>query len=429
MLGLILPLLVLIFVFTGIQLANEMKSLNESYQIRSRFAFETVHKTLLLTVENAPETFLNNAKLEVVFEQLESAHEGIGIVAYSLFDRQIFAGKDIEWNGFDEKAVEVALYHYQEHGKPYLVRVNKEAKRLYCYFPLKNQEGNLSYIVRVRFPLANIKEALAQSRWTLSLMIVMIILTGAAIGHRLSRSIVKPIQVLNQATQEILRGNLGQHVEIRTGDEIETLARTFNKMSDALKEMKQKAQDSNPLTQLPGNQGIFQDLKKRILERQKFVLFHTDLDRFKVFNDHFGLAKGDDAIKMTADLLRLAIREKGGQDDFIGHQGGDDFVIITRPNRAREFADFIVREFDQRVVKALYPKEDVERGHTLQIDRRRLAETGEEVMTQFPLLAISLAGVSNAKKDFADYFECMSAAVSVKKEVKKSIESSYLIKE
>ncbi len=427
MFGLTFPLLFLSVAFTAIQLRNEMRTIRESYQIRSRFAFETVNRTLEITLRD-PEVSQNRDTVLMLMQQLENAHEGITICLYSLLERGLIPESCSAWSGFDEKSTEASLYQKQQ-GKPYLVKVQKTQRKLIAYIPLNNSEGDPGWIVRVEFPLGNVKEALANSRWTLIMMILMIIFTGFAIGYRLSESIVKPMITLDEATREILKGHLGKHVHIETGDEIEALATTFNQMSDSLKEMKQKAQDSNPLTGLPGNQGIFQALKKKIHERQKFVLFHTDLDRFKVFNDHFGLAKGDEAIKKTADLLRKALKEKGGEEDFIGHQGGDDFVIITRPSRAVEMGEFITKQFETDVVAALYPKEDIERGYTLQMDRRRLAETGEEVMAQFPLLAISLAGVSTAKKDFADYFDCMSAAVSVKKEVKKIIQSSYMIKE
>ena len=86
-------------------------------------------------------------------------------------------------------------------------------------------------------------------------------------------------------------------------------------------------------------------------------------------------------------------------------------------------------QVDSEVVASLYVKEDLERGYTLHLDRRRQAETGEEVMRQFPLLSVSLAGVSTAKKDYADYFDFFNVVSEVKKEVKKVIKSSYLIRE
>jgi hypothetical protein len=104
-------------------------------------------------------------------------------------------------------------------------------------------------------------------------------------------------------------------------------------------------------------------------------------------------------------------------------------VNITRVQKAKEVAEAVCSMFKQEVVLALYPKEDYDRGYTMQMDRRRQTETGETVMVPFPLIAISLAGVTNAKTDFADYNDCMNRVAPVKKEVKKVIESSYIIRE
>ncbi len=195
-------------------------------------------------------------------------------------------------------------------------------------------------------------------------------------------------------------------------------------------QMKQRAEDSNPLTGLPGNQGIFNEIKRRIHEKQKFVVFHTDLDRFKAFNDYYGLAKGDEVIKQTAAILRDALREKGAKSDFVGHQGGDDFIVIVGQHHSKEVAEYVTSRFESRIVKAFYNKDDYERGYMVGIDRRAELAPGEVAKpAQIPLMAISLAGVSNGKKDFADYFDCLERAVKVKTEVKKIPGSCYQIQE
>lgn len=428
MTGVTLPMLFLILVFTAIQLANEIGSLNKVFKLRSRFALETIQKTLSLTLASHAGKAETTA-LTAAVRELERIHNDSQITLFDLLKHETIVNQAKAWDANDKKLMEHSLNDFQQKKLPYLVKVNKERQLFSAYIPIANTSGSLLYVAKVTIPLINMQQALSNSRMSLLLMIIVIIFTGLTISFRLSRSIVKPILTLNEATEEIVKGKLGKHVHIKTGDEIENLANTFNHMSDALEQMKQEATDANPLSGLPGNQGIFKNLKKRIHEKQKFVLFHTDLDRFKVFNDHYGLAKGDEAIVATAKLLKEAKEKIGSEDDFVGHQGGDDFVVITRPQKAKELAEWITKEFDDRVVKSLYAREDIERGYILQLDRRRLAETGEEVMTEFPLLALSLAGVSSAKKDFADYFDCMSSAVSVKKEVKAVIESSYLIKE
>jgi diguanylate cyclase (GGDEF)-like protein len=425
MTGLTFPLFMLAAIFMALQLTSEMRAVNQAQQATSRLALHSIYQNLAHTLE----TGAGPEALGKTIAELQKFHTGISIALFDLLNREILVAGDTPWAEFDRQAVENALLEKKDRGRPFLVRVNRELGKLTAYIPLGTERSGPVYVARLHFPLANLGTALANSRMTLLVILAMITGTGIAIGLRLAKSIVRPIQTLHAASREIVKGNLGMQVDIRTGDEIEMLARTFNEMSEALKTMKQQAVDSNPLTGLPGNQGIFRELKHRIHERQKFVLFHIDLDRFKVFNDHFGLAKGDEAIKATAEILARAPKAAGTGDDFVGHQGGDDFVYLTRPAKAREVAEFVIREFDDKAVRALYKPEDIKRGYILQIDRRHLAETGEERMVEFPLLAISLAGVSSVKRDFADYFDCMSMAVTVKKEVKKDIRSSYIIKE
>ena len=428
MIRLTLPLLLLSAVFTGTQQTNQMNAMNEFYKIESRYAFDSIQKALSIEMKNE-KSLTDLQTLGAKLETMSQFHHVAPLQIFDLLDRKpLFVHVEPQWIPLDHQGIEESLYQKQL-GNPYHVRVDKKARKLIAYIPLEGPSEAQIFAARVIVPLASVKGALNQSAWTLALMIFFITLTGIYIGRGLAQSIIKPIRTLNEATREIVKGHLGKSVDIRTGDEIQTLGETFNHMSDSLQAMQQRAEDANPLTQLPGNQGIFHELSKRIHERQKFVLFHTDLDRFKIFNDHYGLARGDEAIKKTARLLKQAVDELGAPDDFIGHQGGDDFIVVTRPNHAKEVAEHVIKHFDGEVVKSLYRKEDYERGYTLEVDRRRLAETGEEQLVKFSLLAISLAGVSNAKRDFADYFECMSSAVEAKKEAKKVVTSSYVIRE
>ncbi len=427
MIRLCIPLFVLASLLTSLQLTNQMRILNNQYRLESREAFKEIQTTLM---EEAKKLNFAEALTETreKLSTLTHFYRVDAINLYNLFERKpVFSEEASIWTEADSKAMEEAL-HQKQQGKSFHIMINKEAKQLVGYLPIEGIDNSQLFIARVIFSLPNIKFALKSSRSILGIIFIFIALAGAVIAQSLSKIIVKPLRTLSQAAAEISKGELGKHVGIKTGDEIEILANTFNQMSDTLKEMKQRAEDANPLTGLPGNQAIFHDLQKRIYEKQKFVFFHVDLDRFKVFNDHFGLAKGDEAIQRTAELLRKVAIEKGAQD-FIGHQGGDDFVVITRPSRGKELAEHICKRFDEEVVRLIYPKDDYERGYIETFDRRRLTETGEKLLVKFPLLAISLAGVTNTKKDFADYFDCMNALPPVKKKVKETIESSYIIEE
>ena len=89
---------------------------------------------------------------------------------------------------------------------------------------------------------------------------------------------------------------------------------------------KKKSLDVNPLTALPGNVSIRENVEKRVSEKKSFSLLYIDLSNFKSFNDKYGFDTGDDVIKFTADALQNTIKKYGVESDFVGHVGGDDFV-------------------------------------------------------------------------------------------------------
>ena len=86
-----------------------------------------------------------------------------------------------------------------------------------------------------------------------------------------------------------------------------------------------------PLTGLPGNTSIDKELERRVADGEPFALMHADLNNFKAYNDHYGYARGDDVLIAFAEVLVQAAREFGGPETFVGHVGGDDFVIVTDP--------------------------------------------------------------------------------------------------
>ncbi|WP_027414758.1 GGDEF domain-containing protein [Aneurinibacillus terranovensis] len=102
---------------------------------------------------------------------------------------------------------------------------------------------------------------------------------------------------------------------------------------------------SNPLTGLPGNIRIEREIVARIEKRQDFSVIYCDLDRFKFFNDQYGFEIGDEIIRRTAQMFATAIRVTGSKGSFLGHIGGDDFIIITLPEFAKEIAGYVLSNF------------------------------------------------------------------------------------
>jgi diguanylate cyclase (GGDEF)-like protein len=107
-----------------------------------------------------------------------------------------------------------------------------------------------------------------------------------------------------------------------------------------------RARHANPLTMLPGNVPIQQQLQKLFRADVPFTVCYFDLDNFKPFNDFFGFSRGDKVLRFLAELLTANIDD---QTDFIGHIGGDDFVVIFRSGGWQQIIERILRQFDESI--------------------------------------------------------------------------------
>jgi diguanylate cyclase (GGDEF)-like protein len=151
----------------------------------------------------------------------------------------------------------------------------------------------------------------------------------------------------------------------------------------------QAATHSNPLTTLPGNVPVHDNLERIIQQERPFVVGYIDLDNFKPFNDHYGYARGDQLLLQLAQVLLDSIARR---TDFVGHIGGDDFVVILRsPDWARRLAR-VIEEFAARV-HSLYSTEDLERGGIEAFDRNGERRT-------FRLLSLSIAVLDSRARRF-----------------------------
>lgn len=164
--------------------------------------------------------------------------------------------------------------------------------------------------------------------------------------------------------------------------------------------------DANPLTKLPGNVSIIHEIDKKLENKIKFAVLYIDLNKFKSYNDKYGFYKGDNVIRFTANLLIDVSREFGTETDFVGHVGGDDFVMITDAARAKEICSKIVERFDEQI-PGHYDNEDVKRGFIICKDRR-----GKE--NQFPIMSIAIGVVSNAHRELDHSAQVISIGTELK---------------
>lgn len=142
------------------------------------------------------------------------------------------------------------------------------------------------------------------------------------------------------------------------------------------------AKGTNPLTGLPGNVAIEQEVESRIKQKRGFSIIYGDLDHFKVYNDTYGFKNGDRIIKLAADIMAWATRKHAPQDAQLCHIGGDDFVLITTAESVQRICKSITRCFG-RLVKNCYCAEDRDRGWI-----KAKGRDGKE--REYPLVTISL---------------------------------------
>jgi PleD family two-component response regulator len=125
----------------------------------------------------------------------------------------------------------------------------------------------------------------------------------------------------------------------------------------------------SPLTGLPGNHRIDVEIATRAASGAPYAVCHVDLDEFKGFNDAYGFQRGDGLLLLLAGCLQRAVARAGHPAPFLGHVGGDDFVIVCTPEQAEPLCQSALDEFDSRS-PGYYDPADAARGHLESIDRR-----------------------------------------------------------
>ncbi|QHW33936.1 GGDEF domain-containing protein [Paenibacillus rhizovicinus] len=137
------------------------------------------------------------------------------------------------------------------------------------------------------------------------------------------------------------------HVVIITRDEKLIGAASIRSILECLTQLRtEEARTANPLTGLPGNAVIQRELQRRIDAGRPFAIVYADLDYFKWFNDCFGFSQGDELIRYLAAVLQHAQGLAGSKDDFVGHIGGDDFILLSDVEDAAKLCRLMIARFD-----------------------------------------------------------------------------------
>jgi diguanylate cyclase (GGDEF)-like protein len=163
--------------------------------------------------------------------------------------------------------------------------------------------------------------------------------------------------------------------------------------------------DASPLTGLPGNLSINEEIERRLASGESFALLQVDIDFFKAYNDLYGYPRGDVAIQTLSRILVEAARHRGDRN-FVGHIGGDDFVLLSAPQTAEAIGQEIIDTFN-RVIPTLYDPEDRERGYVEVLNRRHDIE-------RFPLMSVTIAMVSTDRAQVSHLAQLTDIAQELK---------------
>ena len=247
------------------------------------------------------------------------------------------------------------------------------------------------------------------------LSIVISVLSGLVVTNHISSSVGK----LKAAAAKVSQGDFNVDPRINTRDEIGVLSEAFRQMGRRLGKLEEMNRDASPLTRLPGGNAIENNLKLRLASGQPFAFCLIDLDNFKAFNDRYGYAHGNVVLKETALIIKSSVKTHGSPDDFVGHIGGDDYVVITTPPKMCDVAGEILRQFDA-CIPGFYSEEDRKNGFILGKTRQ-----GDEM--HFPLMTISIAIVTSEKHKELSPVKVAEIAAELKDHAKTIPRSIYVV--
>jgi PleD family two-component response regulator len=182
-----------------------------------------------------------------------------------------------------------------------------------------------------------------------------------------------------------------------------------------------RERDINPLTGLPGHNGLVRELDKRIAVKSMFAVSHADLGDFKLFNQRYGYERGDEVLKFTANSILAVLKDMGTPSDFLAHPYGDDFIFLTSIDSAEAVCEQIVKAFNEGIC-SFYDREDRLKGYVTIKNRK-----GE--ILKIPILKIHIGLVTNEHYPFVSSVQVIQICTELKDFARKCSDKSIYVKE
>ena len=162
----------------------------------------------------------------------------------------------------------------------------------------------------------------------------------------------------------------------------------------------------HPSTRMPGTVEIEAEIGRRLASQRRFGVCYADLDHFKEFNDRYSYNDGDRVIRMLSMILHDVVKGMCGEEGFVGHIGGDDFICIVPLPTVTEVCQEVVAIFDD-LVPYQYSEQDRKAGYYFGKDRR-----GQ--LHRVPLMTVSIGVVTNERRHFTHAAQVSELATEMK---------------
>lgn len=317
----------------------------------------------------------------------------------------------------DTRDIQTAITKRDFESRLFHHRVNIRDREVILFIPFANEEEQA--VVRATLAVPQIDDRLDYLRRQAFIMLAAVLILHGGFIFFVYRVVIRPFNALSRSVDRIARGDFDAPVPHFRAVEFSRLSEEMQRMSYAVRDMQDSARSANPLTSLPGNVEIERQIRARIEKNEPFCVLYGDLDNFKSYNDSYGFSKGDEVILYTKNVLLKAAEEYDVSEVFIGHQGGDDFVLTSRFSEWESLAATCTNLFDAGI-GAYYSEADRKAGYIESVDRR--GNTG-----RFPLTSISVAVVTNHHRKIESIGEVAKIAAELKKYVKSIEGSAYAI--
>jgi diguanylate cyclase (GGDEF)-like protein len=317
---------------------------------------------------------------------------------YSVLDERNLTDKDFEMIN-----LALAKISYGTDFFSYYI----EDEKIYSYIPFVWEGRDFSFKIYGDF--SDSRDRLNDIFRVVGIAGIFILIANFIFVSSFYRKFFNRLQKIEDASVKILDGEYDVFVKDKEEDELNKLIRSFNMMAGTINEQIEHAQKANPLSGLPGNITIENEMEERLEKEEDFAILYIDLDNFKSYNDKYGFQRGDDVILYARDKMQ-SVAEIFPEESkiFLGHEGGDDYVIIMRGEDALAYAEKFISSFDSSVEK-FYNEHDKRQGFILSTDR-------DGNRKKFEFVACSIAVVYGQGKESTT--EIVESASKVKKKVK-----------